>query len=71
MARMMSTPNLVENADGTFSPKKASSIRFRARIVEGLGQVELLLGEDVIIIHKGMMSEESALELLNAQLNRW
>lgn len=71
MTRMMSTPNLVENADGTFSPKKASSIRFRARTEGGLGLVELLLGEDVITIHEGMSTEEGALELLNAQLNRW
>lgn len=67
---MMNTPNLVENEDGTYSPTDPSQIRFRARTVDGYGQVELLLGDDVIVIHEGMSTEESALELLDAQLYR-
>lgn len=67
---MMNTPNLVENADGTFSPVDASSIRFRASTVEGLGRVELGLGDEAVVVHDGMLTEETALELLDAQLAR-
>lgn len=61
---------MTENPDGTYSPKDAKSIRFRASTVDGLGRIELLLGDEVHVIHDGMSTEEGALELLNAQLDQ-
>ncbi|GGR67415.1 hypothetical protein GCM10008959_32020 [Deinococcus seoulensis] len=65
----MHTPELIENDDGTFSPKNPASIRFRPSTgKDGYAKIELLLSEDLHVIHEGMYTEESALELLNAQL---
>ncbi len=72
MTRMMHAPELIENEDGTYSPKNAGSIRFLASTdKDGYGKVELLLGDDTYVIHEGMATEEGALELLNAQLDRF
>ncbi|WP_295817992.1 hypothetical protein [uncultured Deinococcus sp.] len=60
--------HLVENEDGTYSPKDPQSIRFRLQDEGIFGGVSLVLGDQIIRIHSGMSTTNGALELLDAEL---